>query len=237
MRSGALSAAALSLAGVRPIAEKENAVPRASALPSVGWSEQIFAEEQVQGLVRQVFSSALSPPVQQVVFMPVDSETDTRSLCLWVGRVLARENLGEVAVLDERESCGEASSGENVDLQSRCRAASVRQLGREVHRNLWTFPVRQAAFDSLDRVSLSAYLAEVRSEFEYSIVAGPAPTISSKALEMATFADGVILVLSAQRTRRIAALKVRNALAHVRLLGTVFSDREFPMPTSIYRRL
>ena len=80
-------------------------------------------------------------------------------------------------------------------------------------------------------------MAELRREFEYSIVAAPASTLSSEAAEMARFADGIILVVSAQHTRRVTALKVKNALGHLRLLGTVLSDREFPIPTSVYRRL
>jgi Mrp family chromosome partitioning ATPase len=56
---------------------------------------------------------------------------------------------------------------------------------------------------------------------------------------MARVADGLILVLSAQRTRRATALKVKQMLeeAQVRILGAVLSDREFPMPERIYRRL
>jgi Mrp family chromosome partitioning ATPase len=56
---------------------------------------------------------------------------------------------------------------------------------------------------------------------------------------MAQFADGIILVLSAQRTRRIMARKIKGMLeaAQARILGTVLSDRVFPIPDGIYRRL
>jgi hypothetical protein len=101
---------------------------------------------------------------------------------------------------------------------------------------VWLFPARHAVSDAWGG-SLSAYLNEVRKEFEYSIVAAPAAVVSSKVLEMAAIADGVVLVLSAQRTRRFTALKVKSTLSHVRLLGTVLCDREFPMPNGIYRRL
>jgi Mrp family chromosome partitioning ATPase len=84
---------------------------------------------------------------------------------------------------------------------------------------------------------LHAYLAEVRREFEYSIVAAPPAGESNEALAMAQFADGIILVLSAMHTRRVTARKIAEVLAQVRLLGTVLADREFPMPEGIYRRL
>lgn len=234
MRVGALSA---SLTAVRPIARTENAVAERNAFPvAVGWNEQAFAEEQIRGLVRQVFSPALNPRVQQVVFAPVERETDVRKLCLWVGEVLAQERPGEIAVIDESEIGSEWCSISDSDTW-RDRATSVRQLGARVSKNLWSFPMRGTTPDPSDRMSLSGFLSEVRHEFEYSIVATPPPTISSKVLEMAMCADGLVLVLSAQRTRRVTALKVRNALGDVRLLGTVLSEREFPIPTSLYRRL
>jgi Mrp family chromosome partitioning ATPase len=56
---------------------------------------------------------------------------------------------------------------------------------------------------------------------------------------MAQFADGIILVLSAKNTRRVTARKVAKTLdgAQARLLGTVLTDREFPIPERLYRRL
>ena len=238
MRVAALGAAALSFAGVRTIQPPKNAVQDESIFPAaVGWSEETFAEEQIRGLVREVFSPDLSPPVQQVVFSPTECETDVRDLCLWVAEMLAREKHVEVAVIDESETCSEVGSARAVDGQRRYRTTSVSQFGVEIHKNLCAFPARSAVPHPPERASLAAYLTDVRREFEYSIVAAPAPAISSKLVEMARFADGIILVLSAQRTRRATALKVRNDLAHLRLLGTVFSDREFPMPNSLYRRL
>jgi receptor protein-tyrosine kinase len=79
----------------------------------------------------------------------------------------------------------------------------------------------------------------VRREFEYSIVEAPPAGESNEATAMAQFADGIILVVSAQRTRRAAALKIKASLeaAKIRLLGTVLSDRLFPIPEKIYRRL
>jgi hypothetical protein len=234
MRVGALSA---SLADIRPVGRRENTVPESNAVPAaVGWNEQAFAEEQIRGLVRQVFSSALNPRVQQVVFAPVERETDVWNLCLCVGEVLAQERHSEIAVIDESEIRSEWCSSGDADTQ-RYRTTSVRQLGERVRKNLWSFPVRGTTPDPSERMSLSNFLSEVRREFEYSIVAAPPPTISSKVLDLAMCADGLVLVLSAQRTRRVTALKVRNTLGAVRLLGTVLSEREFPIPTSLYRRL
>ena len=239
MRAGALSSASWSLAGARPMAQPKEAVVKEYARPApTAWNKETFADEQIRGLVRQIFSPGLNPPVQQVVFSSVEYETDVRSLCTWVGEVLAEEKPAEIGVIDETEVSLEWSSGRrDFDVHSQHRATPIRQFATRIHRNMWWVPPRSASLDPSHRSSLSTYMAELRREFEYSIVAAPASTLSSVALEMARFADGIILVLSAQRTRRVTALKVKNDLGRVRLLGTVLSDREFPMPTSIYRRL
>lgn len=239
MRAGVLSSASWDFAGARPITQPKETVLKENAPPApAAWNKETFADEQIRGLVRQIFSSGLNPPVQQVVFSSVEHETDVRSVCTWVGEVLAQEKPAEIAVIDETDVSLERSSGSrDFDAHSLLRTTPIREIATLIHKNMWWVPSRSGSPDASCRSSLSAYMAELRREFEYSIVAAPAPTVSSLALELARFADGIILVLSAQHTRRATALKVKNALGHVRLLGTVLSDREFPMPTIIYRRL
>jgi len=239
MRAETLNLAGWSVAGVSQISRPKDTVPNEDVPPAAGaWSKETFAGEQVRGLVRLVFSAGLNPPVQQVVFTPVERETDVRGLCRWVGEVLAEEKLAEIAVVDESETCLEVgSAGRDLDRDSRYSTTPIRQLATRIHKNVWRVPPRSTSPTLFYGSSLCSYMAELRKEFEYSIVAAPASTMSSNALEMARFADGIILVLSAQHTRRVTALTVRNALGQVRLLGTVLGDREFPIPTSIYRRL
>lgn len=239
MRAGPLSLRGWSLTGTRQISRPEEAVLNENAPLVIGaWSKETFADEQIRGLVRQVFSAGLNPPVQQVVFSPVDRETDVRGLCRWVGEVLAEEKLTEIAVIYESATGLEVGSARrDSEGDSRYRTAPIRQFATPIHRNVWQVPPQSSMPTLPCRSSLCSYMAELRREFEYSIVAAPASTTSSKAAEMARFADGIILVVSAQHTRRVTALKVKNALGHLRLLGTVLSDREFPIPTSIYRRL
>jgi len=239
MRAGTLNLSGWSLAGARRISRPEGVVlnENAAAAPAA-WNKETFADEQLRGLVRQVFSAGLNPAVQQVVFSPVDRETDVRGLCGRVGEVLAEEKLVEIAVIDESETGSDVGSARrDLDGDSRYRTSTIRQFATRIHRNVWRVPPRSTMPSLSYRSSLCSYMAELRREFEYSIVAAPASTLSSEAAEMARFADGIILVVSAQHTRRVTALKVKNALGHLRLLGTVLSDREFPIPTSVYRRL
>src|SRR5207302_7711987 len=63
--------------------------------------------------------------------------------------------------------------------------------------------------------------------------------ISGDAALLGHFSDGVILVLKANSTRRIAAQKTRQMLraANAALLGVVLDQRRFPIPTGIYNKL
>jgi Mrp family chromosome partitioning ATPase len=51
--------------------------------------------------------------------------------------------------------------------------------------------------------------------------------------------DGLVLVLTANKTRRLVAAQVRDQLtkAQVPLLGTVLAERRFPVPQGLYRSL
>ena len=56
---------------------------------------------------------------------------------------------------------------------------------------------------------------------------------------LARNAEGVVLVLRANSSRREAARKAVRDLeaANVRVLGAVLNHRTFPVPESIYRKL
>jgi hypothetical protein len=223
---------------------REQAQPAPRKLqPGAGWNPENFAQEQIRGLVRAVFHSGSERPVRQVVFSSVEPETDVRSICRRVGEVLAVEKSESVVAiagrfpyaLHDRERQWEAIAGrENRDTGGR-----LRRTATQLRANLWLVPTEGNDGDPVTALSVHQYLSEMRREFEYSIVAARSAENSSEAMAMAQFADGIILVLSAQHTRRATARRFKEALeasrAHV--VGTVLSDRVFPIPEAIYRWL
>lgn len=239
MRVGSISAGVWSARGAtaRTSGRKEVS-PRVERVQSiVGWSEEKFATEQIRSLVRTLFSPSLTPPVRQVVFSSVEPETDVQNICRRVGEVLAAESVRDVAVVTATVPWH--SEGE-IDAVSRCadgnKTPMPREVGIHVGGSLWSLPLTPHGANT---AHLHRYLSEIRGEFEFSIVAAPSCTESNQAFVTAQFSDGIVLVLSARHTRRAAALKIKDALesARVNLLGTVLTDREFPMPEGIYRRL
>jgi hypothetical protein len=215
----------------------------ASLRPPRVWNAEAFAREQIQGLVRAVFLANSTRPVRQVVFSAVEPETDVRVLCRRVGEALAAETPGTVSVMGGCPQLGEVEDTKEEQGSERGeRTASVpplRRIATRVRGNLWLVPCVGNGNDQTTTASLHSYLGELRREFEYSIIQGPTAGETSEATAMAQFADGIILVLSAQRTRRITARKIMDGLldAQARVLGTVLSDRMFPIPEKIYRRL
>lgn len=203
------------------------------------WNPENFAREQIRGLVRLVFfSNTERPPIRQVVFSGVEQETDVHTICRRVGEALALETTASIAVVGAhpqmvrnfQEAPDHAAGNGNVPL---------RQIATRVQANVWLVPPGASRGNTTPTASLHSLLFDLRREFDYSIVESPPAGDSNSAAEMAQLADGIILVLSAHRTRHATARKIKETLdaAQARILGAVLSDRVFPIPEKLYRRL
>jgi hypothetical protein len=207
-----------------------------------GWNVDEFAREQIRGLVRQVFFSSVDRTIRQVVFSSVDPETEVLSICRRVGEALAAETQESVAVVGGFPKILEAreiQSGAIPNRDTANGADRLRELATKVRANLWWLPTEAGVRSSGSASSLHTHLGQVRREFDYSIVEAPSAAESHAAIAMSQFADGIILVLSARYTRRAVARKIKDSLEgkRGRILGIVLSDRVFPIPQAIYRRL
>ena len=108
--------------------------------------------------------------------------------------------------------------------------------------NLWLLSAGDLAPESpslLNSESLKLRLQELRSEFDYVLIDAPALNLYSDAIALGRMADGVVVVLQADSTRRESALKGLQSLrdAHIEVLGAVLNRRTFPIPEFVYRRL
>jgi hypothetical protein len=224
-----------------PAIEQEEA----PALHTSGWTLESFAEEQIRGLVRQVFLPGWPKPCRQVVFSPVDQGPDIASICMQVGQTLADEGSGVACVV---EACHNGCEGEAAltdrlaALSGDKRFGTLRDLSQQLSASLWFMP--RSVFlggneTGLSTAWLRARLAELRLEFDYTVLQGPAAGTGSEAALLGATCDGLVLVLQANTTRRATAQRVKETLhlVNARLLGTVLSERTFPIPSAIYRRL
>lgn len=202
------------------------------------WNPEDFAREQIRGLVRRVFLAEGPRPVKQVVFSAAEARIDVASVCEQVARALAVETRSRVALVEQHQGPEEITR-----VQSPANGtASIRSCATPMLANLWR--VRQSCLgDHGEEAGTGLHwlssLAQLRNEFEYAVIQGPVAAISSDAALLGQITDGLILVLAAHSTRRATAQKIKDTLegAQCRILGTVLSDRRFPMPERIYSRL
>jgi len=212
---------------------------------TAAWSLASFAEEQIHCLVQQVFLTGRNKRARQVVFSAVDQETDVSSLCMSLGEVLSRQDSGTTCVVEalpcpSAEGAVEDSAIAPANYQKRF--GVLRDGSRQLSSRLWFMPsnvLRDGNDGKFSALWLRGRLAELRLEFDYTVLQGPAAGVHSEAALLGRLCDGVVLVLRANSTRRAAAQRVKEMLhaANARLLGTVLSERTFPIPESIYKRL
>jgi len=91
----------------------------------------------------------------------------------------------------------------------------------------------------LNSEAMKARVAELRSEFDYVLIDSPPLNTYSDGVAVGQLADGLVLVLEANSTRREAATQVTENLrvAQIRILGAVLNKRTFPIPGFLYDRL
>ena len=86
---------------------------------------------------------------------------------------------------------------------------------------------------------LRSRIAELRAEFPYVLINAPPVNLHIDAMLLGQMADGIILILESNVTRRETVRKAKEdlAAANVKLLGAVLNNRTFPIPKSLYIRL
>ena len=210
------------------------------------WDPQSFATEQINGLVRQVFLAPGPREARQVVFSAVDPDTDIGGLCLEVGHVLSEHIENSVCVVETDRAFSEfenASGRKNSKpILHHGVSEELRKSSRQISNRLWLVP-SNVFWGEHDEVcpadGLRWRLDRLRAEFDYCVIQAPPAGMYGTAAQLGQFSDGVILVLKAHSTRRLAAQRAQTNLraAGARLLGTVLSERTFPIPERLYRRL
>ena len=237
---------------LRPAAEPpllEEAVAEQTS-PSLtearSWSPARFGEEQIRLLVRQIFFPGSAKPVRLVVFSAVDESAYVAEICMDAAKTLAGQVSGSVCVIEANSQNPELERVFGAGLEPACPEREgfgfLRSSSQHVTRGLWLAP-RHLLTGHTDEGSAPAWLerrlSDFRLEFDYTLLHAPAVTTSSEAVLLSRMSDGVVLVLEANATRRAAALKAREMLqtANARLLGAVLSERTFPIPEDLYRRL
>lgn len=204
-----------------------------------GFDESAYAKEEISKLVQRIFWPFTETGKRTVVFCGVDDGRRSETICLDVARELASHISDSVCVVNAKSSNG----GEHLGAVSPSRSWSDEPLryGSQIGSNLWLIPAGTVCNgNGLPSVSnLHSQLEQVRKTFAYVLIdARPVGLYADTAL-LAQLADGVVLVVEANGTRRTAARTAKETLegAGACFLGIVLSNRSFPIPEALYRRL
>jgi hypothetical protein len=190
-------------------------------------------DEQIHSLVEQLFFRREAGLVRNVGFAPVDPSTQTAPLCLQVATALAEEGNYDVGLID-------ASSGPVLlHQQLQIPAPTHDNVAWPVSSRLWLVP-RQSWWREAGQPLADHNLEQLRefmAEFDFSILC--CASISWHTARIGQSCDGLVLVLTANKTRRLVAAQVKDHLhkTKVPLLGTILVERRFPVPQGLYRNL
>jgi Mrp family chromosome partitioning ATPase len=191
-------------------------------------------DDQIHSLVQQLFFRRESSPVRHVGFVTVEASTETATLCLEIATALSEEDRYDVGLIDAQL--------DSTPLQSKLRIASPNNAEATwpIAPRLWMVPRQSWLKDACERRITDQALCRLReltTEFDFSIL-WCAP-VSWLTASIGQACDGLVLVLTANKTRRLVAAQIKDQLsnAQVPLLGTVLAERQFPVPQGLYRSL
>ena len=190
-------------------------------------------DEQIQALVQQLFFRQDPAPVRHVGFAAVETQTETAQLCLDVAMALAENDSHDVGLIDVRL--------QSVPLHTQLQipADNHTDTSWQIAPRLWLAPRRSWLDDSPQGIwdhSLGR-LRTTTLEFDFSILCmDPVSWLTAK---LSQTCNGLVMVLTANKTRRLVAAQMQEQLrrARVPLLGTVLAERRFPVPQGLYRNL
>jgi Mrp family chromosome partitioning ATPase len=223
------------LAETPPAAEQPRTTPITEQVQreAVSPTASVHAE-QIHALVQQLFFRPESRPVRHVGLATIEPSTATATLCLEVARALAAEDRYDVGLID--------AYPDSVPLETQLQIPSPNPAVATwpIAPRLWMVP-RQSWLPDADGRRLTdrnlSRLRELTTEFDFSILCcAPVSWLTASIVQTC---DGLVLVLTANKTRRLVAAQIKDHLskAQVPLLGTVLAERRFPVPQGLYRNL
>jgi capsular exopolysaccharide synthesis family protein len=207
-----------------------------------------WANDEALRLVQQIFLLQDKEPPRIVVFAGIDHGSGCSHICASVAETLAKNARRPVCLVDANfrspvmsEMFGTANTSGLTDAL--LREGPIRSFAKNVaEEHLWLISSGPLTADSPSLItssSLRQRIGELREEFEFVVIDAPPLTRYSDAIALAELADGIVLILVADETRRDASAAAVASLrsANIPILAAVLNKRTFPIPEKIYKRL
>jgi protein-tyrosine kinase len=207
--------------------------------------EAITREEELK-LVQRVFPGTAADSPRIALFAGLENETGCAPTCARVAELLAARAEGPVCIVDAnflRPSLHDYFGVDNVKglAEATVESGPIRNFVQQIPApDLWLIPSGKAAsqrrFPAMAD-GLRVRIDELRETFKYVVIHSGPLRMETSAMLLSRWTDGVVLVLEANATRKVAARRAKEILdaAGVSLLGVVLNNRTFPIPEAIYR--
>lgn len=194
-------------------------------------------------LVQRVFLSTLAMKI--VMFTGVEAAEGAKWLTACTGEILADARCGSVCLLDADIAAPSLHQHFAIGNQKGlCDALwngrPIQQVTQQVGENLWVVPSgSQQGAAQITPSTFQAATVDLLGICDYVLISAPECDHYAAIGSIGAAVQGAILVLDATRTRRVAAQSAKAALdtANIRVLGSVFNNRSFPIPEFLYSRL
>jgi len=205
-----------------------------------------LADEETTKLVQRLFILPNLNAPKAVVFSSVQGD-QSDGIYLRAGAALATQRTGSVCIVDANLGAPSLHRMLHIPLmpgllESVHDSGPITDFVVKLADNMWVLPAgssKSKTQHALISVWLRIRLAELRKQFDYILINAPPMHSGTDAALLGQMADGVILIVEANSTRRENARIAKEALenADVRVLGAILNNRVFPIPESLYRKL
>ena len=225
---------------------EEPAPPAKKPAPAIPFRKEP-PDEEITKLVQRLFSQAGKGGGPKVVSFSGIARDDRSSwICARAGEALAEQAEGSVCMVDAnlwspRLHMQLSASNQKGLAEALAGPGPIGNFATPLGgKNLWVIPsglVRPGFHPAMERYR--ERFAELREAYDYVLVSAPALSREADATFVGQLADGVVLIVEANQSRREIVRRAKNQLegARVHLLGAVLDQRTFPIPEKLYQKL
>ena len=208
--------------------------------------DQSVHNEEIK-LIERVFLFPGQQAPRVVVFCGIEGRGGTAGICARAGQNLA-EKTGMPVCLVDADLNSPSSLNDYFGIDNALtmtggisQSASIREFAQRINgENLFLVSRGRIVGRGEPAWKSDAWpsgLAELRRAFTYVLIAAPPVSTNPDTVLLGKGADGVILVLESQLTRRETARAIKQSLveANVQLLGAVLNNHAYPIPDKLYK--
>jgi hypothetical protein len=217
--------------GTNPVLHRKPPMAVPAPRPGNAENKPAFA------LMHQLFFPSATLRRTSILLAAADPTSKASSLGENIAVGLAQVSGGMVGII-ESVSPSQRNPWEGKGLPAGFGRGLWQMYSSRLAERVWQIPITLLGHEPSEKLdSTCDRLKELRSAFDYFLLSAAITDCEMPGL--CNLCEAAVLVLTANVTRREAALKAKEQLLRqgVTLLGTVLDQRTMPIPESIYRRL